>query len=648
MGGTSVRRPLTPIVLALAVVGLPIIGVGSQAAHAAKATGSRQIPAAGKGGIQTSTQGTGTFQPPEFRPGSVAAQVAGQAAPPQAPVNRRKSQPSSEGEAVASAARASAAEASAAAALGVSFDGLNLRDQRTANGGNQFTVEPPDQGLCTGNGFILETVNDVLRVFDTTGNPVSDVVDLNTFYGYAPAINRTTGKFGPSVFDPSCLYDADVQRWFHLAATLETKKATGELTGKARLDLAVSDSSDPTGTWTIYKIPVQNDGTQGTPNHRCSLGPCLGDYPHLGADAYGFYISTNEYSLFGPEFKSALIYAFSKRELASVPPKVTLHQFDTKGEGFDDQPGFTVWPSISPQGSASTANGGTEFFLSSDAGEEASGVPGGTRSNRLLVWQLTNTSSLDSPKPDLELSNQILKVGRYSAPLPAEQKKGPFPLGQCVNDTKRPTPFGKGCWQYFFTVEPAHDEVLASLDSGDTRMQQVWYADGKLFGALNTGVKINDDSQAGIEWFVVDPAAGQVVNTGYLALADTNLIYPAIATDAAGAGVMAFTLVGENDHPSAAYATIDATGVGAVQVVAAGVGTQDGFTGYKAFVGDPPRPRWGDYGAADFDGTNLWIASEYINQTCTLNEYLADPLGACGGTRVALGNWATRISQVTP
>ena len=129
-----------------------------------KATGSRQIPAAGKGGIQTSTQGTGTFQPPEFRPGSVAAQVAGQAAPPQAPVNRRKSQPSSEGEAVASAARASAAEASAAATLGVSFDGLNLRDQRTANGGNQFTVEPPDQGLCVGNGFILETVNDVLRV----------------------------------------------------------------------------------------------------------------------------------------------------------------------------------------------------------------------------------------------------------------------------------------------------------------------------------------------------------------------------------------------------------------------------------------------------------------------------------------------------
>ncbi|MCT7145093.1 hypothetical protein, partial [Salmonella enterica] len=28
------------------------------------------------------------------------------------------------------------------------FDGLNFHDQRYANGGNQFSVEPPDQGLC--------------------------------------------------------------------------------------------------------------------------------------------------------------------------------------------------------------------------------------------------------------------------------------------------------------------------------------------------------------------------------------------------------------------------------------------------------------------------------------------------------------------
>ena len=45
-----------------------------------------------------------------------------------------------------------------------SFLGLNHRDQRLANGGNQFSLEPPDQALCVGGGFTVEAVNSVLRV----------------------------------------------------------------------------------------------------------------------------------------------------------------------------------------------------------------------------------------------------------------------------------------------------------------------------------------------------------------------------------------------------------------------------------------------------------------------------------------------------
>jgi hypothetical protein len=50
-----------------------------------------------------------------------------------------------------------------------SFEGLNFFDQRFANNGNQFSIEPPDQGLCVGNGFVLETINDVLRVYSPGG-----------------------------------------------------------------------------------------------------------------------------------------------------------------------------------------------------------------------------------------------------------------------------------------------------------------------------------------------------------------------------------------------------------------------------------------------------------------------------------------------
>ncbi len=83
--------------------------------------------------------------------------------------------------------------------LGVSFEGLNLFQERyVANNGNQFTLVPPDQGMCVGNGFVLESLNDVLRVFTTAGQAKSKPIDLNSFYGYPAIIDRTTGKFGPN------------------------------------------------------------------------------------------------------------------------------------------------------------------------------------------------------------------------------------------------------------------------------------------------------------------------------------------------------------------------------------------------------------------------------------------------------------------
>src|SRR5215469_14623863 len=71
-----------------------------------------------------------------------------------------------------------------------SFDGLNFFNQRFANNGNQFSVVPPDQALCAGNGFVLESVNDVLNIYGNDGTSLLGVTDLNTFYGYPAAINR--------------------------------------------------------------------------------------------------------------------------------------------------------------------------------------------------------------------------------------------------------------------------------------------------------------------------------------------------------------------------------------------------------------------------------------------------------------------------
>jgi hypothetical protein len=122
---------------------------------------------------------------------------------------------------------------------------------------------------------------------------------------------------------------------------------------------------------------------------------------------------------------------------------------------------------------------------------------------------------------------------------------------------------------------------------------------------------------------------------------------PAIAVGTNGKGAMAFTVTGDDHYPSAAYARVDVLGrFGPIRIAAEGVGVDDGFTNYKAFVGDPPRTRWGDYGAAVTDGKTIWLASEYIAQSCTLAEWATPPIGGCNGTRTALANWATRLTKL--
>ena len=570
------------------------------------------------------------------------------------------------------------------------FEGLNLYQQRYARGGNQFTVEPPDQGLCVGNGYVVEAVNDVINVFNTSGQSVlpdntatnivsglprnvNHAVDLNSFYGYIPAINRTTGVRGPSVTDPSCLYDTATQRWFVVVLTYEA-----DLTN--HLDLAVSKTADPTGHWNIYRIDVTNDGTN---TGGVNPGPYLGDYPHMGADANGIYLTTNAYPWLYNGFAGAQIYAFSKAQLAAGAASVTMVHLDTSGtvnapsDAGSTQPGFTVWPAQSPANQFNADNGGTEFFMSSNAADEAThpkaGTGGNYTSSQLVAWSLTNTSSLNSASPALSLSNKVLAVNQYAIP-PKQKQPGSgtsataaTPQGNCINDTTTTTIAGVGCWRLLFGGQPAHNEVISTPDSNDTRMQQVTYANGKLWGSLDTALNPGGGAQrAGIAWFVVNPSANKVINQGYLGAAGYDFTYPAIGVTASGRGVMAFTATGDTLNPSSGYAPIDAVaGVGPWNVVNGGTGAapDDGFTSYKAEVGNPPRTRWGDYSAAAVDGSSIWIASEYIAHACSYTDWGGpffaggsgdNLLGTCAGspggagTRAALGNWSTRISQLTP
>ncbi len=530
-----------------------------------------------------------------------------------------------------------------ASGLQRSFEGLDHFDQRTANNGNQFSLEPPDQGLCAGNGFVLETINDVLRVYDGKGRALSPVTDLNSFYGYAPAIDRAHGNLrGPEITDPSCLFDAAANRFYHVALTLEVNPANGALLGPNHLDLAVSQTGSPLGGWNVYRLPVQDDGTDGTPTH---VGcPCVGDYPHVGADKFGIHLTTNEYpltdskGLFGNGYNGAQIYALSKSALAAGAATVNVVQFESPTLS-DGTPSFTVWPAQSSPSEFATRDGGTEYFLQSNAASETLNQQG--MDNRLGFWKLTDTASLDSASPAPDLASALIGSETYGVPPVSEQKAGNVPLRDCVISN---------C---LAGVGPTSvREVEGPLDSNDSRMQQTWLAGGKLYGALDTIVRVGGNLKAASAWFAVDPGAPTVSGQGYVAVASDNVDYPAVAVLPSGRGVMAFTLVGGAHFPSAGYVTLRGGAVtGDVHVAGKGAGPEDGFCEYVFFncaQTSPPRnrPRWGDYGAAVPVGESVWIASEWTGQTCTFTQYQSDT--SCGGTRTTLANWSTRVSLVQP
>jgi hypothetical protein len=500
------------------------------------------------------------------------------------------------------------------------FNGLSHVDQRTANGGNQFSLEPPDQGLCAGNGFVVEAVNDVIRVFDTRGNALVGVEDLNTFFGLAEQVDRTVlpAVPGPFLSDPKCYYDRQSGHWF-VSELLQDNGANPGASNRNFNLLAVSQTTDPTGKFTVFKYDVTDDGLNGTPSHgNC---PCFGDQPLLGADKYGIYQSTNEFPDSVPGFNGAQIYAISKAgiiaaaESSSAPLPVVVHIDASLQLVPFGGLSYSIQPATSPDGNAGEGGNGVEFFLSALQFVD-------TFDNRIAVWALTNTRSLGSSTPVVNLSFDVLKSETYGQPDEgASQLAGEIPLGVLLGDP---------------------EELIAA---NDDRMNQVVFANGVLYGGVNSKLSVGGATQTGIAWFAVKPSfqgpnlKGKVVHQGYVALKENNALFPSLGINKEGNGVIAFSVTGTSYFPSAAYVVVQGGNASRfVHIAGAGQDPDDGFTGYKAEGGDGVG-RWGDYSAAVADGSQIWFASEYIPNACST---LTLPC------RTTLANWGTFVAKIRP
>ena len=488
------------------------------------------------------------------------------------------------------------------------FEGINAADSRYAFDGNQFTNEPPDQALCVGNGFTMEGVNTAIQVFDRTGAQLAPTVAINEFFGFAPVIERDdeATPFGRRfAFDPVCLYDAEVDRWFFLVTELDQDPATGNLTGQSNLFFAVSETGDPLGDYERYRIDTE---TGDRTDKGC---PCFDDFPHIGADANGFYITANRFPIFVDGFNGAQVYAIDKRQLAAnaanaaeKPTVVSLN-----AGRIDGDPSFTVQPAAVPEGGSYT--GDREYFLSTTDFDTR-------RESKIGIWALSNTDSLDQENPDVRLSRRTIPSLTYALEPRADQKRrdSPPPLAESVGEQPN------------------------KLDSGSD-MSEVEYAAGRLWAAVGTAVGDGDNRRDGVLWLQVDPsftngrADGTVVEQGYVAVPTNHLMYPAIGVNSEGEAAMVMSVSGRTVFPSASYIKMDRRGVhGDVRVMDFGERPDDGFTCYKAFVGSRERGcRWGDYSAATADRRGkIWMATEFISS----------------GPRVPFANWSTQVIRYIP
>jgi hypothetical protein len=480
------------------------------------------------------------------------------------------------------------------------FNALSHLDQRMANGGNQFSVEPPNQSIAAGNGFLLEGVNNAIQVYSASGAPLLPApLSSNELFGVPAAINRTLDVYGVYPTDMRVFFDQTINRWIVLQRAQDFD-IFGNPLNSSRLYMAVSQTGNPAGIYNIYEMNTTNAQRTGC--------PCVSDYPQIGADQYGFHISVNEFNTFSEQFVGAAIIAVSKASLAAGASTPAAFKFQLPfTTGYE----FAIQPATTPPGAAFfIANGGLEYFVSSIAKFSSE--------SNLSVWAMYNTSTLGGANPAPVLTRITVPSLNYVFPDVATQRPGPLPYGGSL-------------------VPPG---TLAYLDGGDMRTLSVSYAGGRLYATMDTQVTDEEGRRlVGGAYVILSPTfragalAARVLRQGYVMAKGNHVLRPAVAVNPQGRGAIAFTLVGPDYYPSAAFVPIDLSSTGpAIQIAGLGALPQDGFTGYPGgFAAGVAR--WGDYSTAvaASDG-KIWMVGQYIPNA----------------PRTEFANWGTFLWRYTP
>ncbi len=206
---------------------------------------------------------------------------------------------------------------------GVSL-GLNFSASDSTRATSGFS--PPDTMGAVGPNHIMVLLNGRSSVYSkSTGELIGTGKSLNQFWTDAGA--TPTGSYA---FDPRILYDTDSGRWF--AVSVDNSR------GNNNFLVAVSATSDPTGSWKALKIDSDAANTR------------FADFPTLGIDKQGVYVAANMFAVTGSNAAlDVTILSLPKADLLlPTPSAANRSEFQIVGLGH----GFSIQPAVNFSGAA--------------------------------------------------------------------------------------------------------------------------------------------------------------------------------------------------------------------------------------------------------------------------------------------------------
>jgi hypothetical protein len=579
----------------------------------------------------------------------------------------------------------------------VGVKGLDAVDSASLPTNAVGDLEPPDQGLCAGNGYVVEAANlGEILVFNDSLQRLSEPISMDTMMGL-------TGLGWSSGGDISCLYDGGNGGHFFFTefASASSEASGGPFSGcfagvanTCYEAIAVTTGSNPFGPYNVYYLNANyNPSEPGAPY-------LLNDFAKIATTRDAFELFYDEFPLNGSDpglgggfFNGAQEFAFDKNAMEDGAAAMTdgapnpsfnvaienmgLLPTDSSGDDCATTSGALCWYQVIPTQASDPSQfdnsfGGSGFML-------ASLDFVGQGDDRVAAFDWTDLSELNNSSgcagsscSGIQFGGDILSgtLPYYGEGFLGAQKAGPIPLGhECGKAGLSEVPVGSK-----HRKAPAHCPESGIATNGDGMTQAV-QAQGQLWGAISTevdqtfaGEKAAEVHQGAL-YFVIGTGsfdAGNgftLTNDQYVTAAHEDIEFPTMAAeDAPGGGaIMSFTLSGNGGptganrggyYPSSAYGRLTATSTGlsgsTINVVDMGQAPQDGFTEYQGYP-NGTRPRWGDYGAAVYvPGVGIYFASEYIQYPSCKGKAFTLTIGTCGGTRDGLANWGTSVNFVAP